>query len=262
MKTNYLHSILLLLAATLIYSCSPVIYGTVGQNVPMFTDKGEATIQAGYAASFGNNTDGDGVAIQAAYSVSKNIALMGTYYSLKGQDEQGSYLGSAASEWDSKGSYLEFGAGTFGTIKSHPFAWEIFAGLGGGSIKNNLAGQNLDVKIMKPFVQPSFGYISKYVDVILTPRLGMVTFTSHSSILDDPQQGQQTDDFFDRNKNTFVFEPGITIRGGYQNLKLQLQYNYSTFKTDLENDEYTLVNKEYFSIGVYYLISGRYKKQE
>jgi hypothetical protein len=260
MKTNYLLSIILLSAVTLFSSCSPVLYSTVGQNVPMFTEKGEVALQAGYGLSAGNETDADGVALQAAYAVSKSYAIMGSYYSLKGLEEQGSYLGTAPSEWDSKGSYLEAGAGKFGTIKSKPFAWEVFAGLGGGSIKNSMVDAHLDVNILKPFLQPSFGYISKYVDVILTPRIGLVTFTSHSSVLDDPQQSQQSDDFFDRNKNTFVFEPGITIRGGYQRMKIQLQYNYTTFKTDVESDEITFVNKDYVSIGVYFLITGRYNE--
>ena len=123
-----------------------------------------------------------------------------------------------------------------------------------------MVDEYLDVKLLKPFLQPSFGYISKYVDVILTPRIGLVSYTSHSSSLADPIQSAQTDDFFDRNKNTFVFEPGITIRGGYQRMKIQLQYNYTTFKTDLENEEITFVNKEYLSIGVYFLITGRYNE--
>lgn len=259
MKTTYQLYAILLTSGLFYASCSPVLYSTIGQNVPMFTAKGEASLQAGYGASFGIDTDADGVALQAGYAVSDHVAFIGSYYSMKGKNEQG-YLGSAPSEWNSKGSYLEFGAGKYGTLKSNPFAWEVFAGMGTGTIKNEMVNDYINVKILKPFMQPSFGYISNYVDIIFTPRLGLVSFTSHATNSSDPQQSQQTDDFFKKNKNTFVFEPGITLRGGYQNMKVQLQYNYSTFKTDLQNNETTLANNEYFSIGVHYLISGRYKK--
>ncbi len=84
MKTKNQLPILLISTAALFSSCNPVLYSTVGQNVPLFTEKGEVTLQAGYAASFGNNTDADGVAIQAAYAVSNSIAVMGSFYSLKG----------------------------------------------------------------------------------------------------------------------------------------------------------------------------------
>jgi len=37
--------------AILMASCSPVLYTPVGQNVPLFKEKGEATIEAGYCSS-------------------------------------------------------------------------------------------------------------------------------------------------------------------------------------------------------------------
>ncbi len=259
MKTKNQLSILLISAAALFTSCNPVLYSTVGQNVPMFTEKGEVALQGGYAASFGQDTDADGVALQAGYAVSNSLTVMGSYCSLKGLKEQG-YIGSAPSEWDSKGSYLELGVGKYGTFTSKSFAWEVFAGLGTGTIKNNRAIEYVDCKLVKPFLQPSFGYISKYLDIIFTPRMGIVSYTSHSSSLLDPQQAQQTYDFFDSDKNTFVFEPGITLRGGYKSMKLQLQYNTTTFKADINNDAITVVNKDYISIGVYFLISGRYNE--
>lgn len=259
MKTKNQLPILLISTAALFTSCNPVLYSTVGQNVPMCTEKGEVALQAGYAASFGKDTDADGVTIQAGYAVSNSLAVMGSYYSLKGLKEQG-FIGSAPSEWDSKGSYMELGVGKYGTFTSKSFAWEVFVGLGSGAIKNNKFIDYVDCKLLKPFIQPSFGYISKYIDVIFTPRIGVVSYTSHSSSLVDPQQTQQTYDFFDSNKNTFVFEPGITIRGGYKSMKIQLQYNTTTFKADINNDAITVVNKDYISIGIYFLITGRYNE--
>jgi hypothetical protein len=228
----------------------------------MFKEKGEFMLQGGYAESYGDYTDAGGGLVQAAYAVSNDYAIIGSYYGLKGLKEQGSYLGSSPSEWNSKGSYLELGGGKFGGFNSKPFAWEAFAGLGFGSITNSQLNTNIDMKLIKPFIQPSIGYISKYVDLILTPRIGLVSYTSHTSSFADPVISQQVDEFFEKNKNTLVFEPGITLRAGIKNVKLQLQYNYSTFNTDLDSEEYTLVNKDYFSIGIYILISERYLKDE
>jgi hypothetical protein len=261
-KIPFVLSVLIIAVALQLSSCSPVLYSTVGQNVPMFKEKGEFMLQGGYAESYGNYTDAGGVSVQAAYAVNNNYAITGSYYGLKGLKEQGSYLGSSPSEWDSKGSYLELGGGKYGSFNSKPFAWEAFAGLGLGSITNSQLKTNINMKLIKSFIQPSIGYISKYVDLILTPRIGLVSYTSHTSSFVDPMISQQVDEFFEKNKNTLVFEPGITLRAGIKNVKLQLQYNYSTFKTDLGNEENTPVNKDYFSIGFYILISERYIKVE
>lgn len=262
MKTIFAPSVLLLFMAALVSSCNPVMYSTVGQNVPMFTEKGEVALSAAYGLSSSDedNADAKGLAIQAATSISESSAIMASYYHLKGTENQG-YPFSAPSEFSSSGNYLEAAFGKYGTF-SESFAYEVFGGIGYGSITNDYQGTSIDVQMIKPFLQPSIGYISRYVDLILTPRIGFINYTSHQ-----PGNITMLNDFIDENNNAVVFEPGITIRAGYQSVKLQIQYNYSTFsaKSVYEIDNvittFNPMNQHFISLGIYVLISHRYPKE-
>lgn len=258
MKTNHILSILLLLSIAVFYSsCHPVLYSSVGQNVPMLQQKGEAALHVGYSESYGegsyiaNETDGKGLAIQTAYAIDSSLALMGSFYSMKNLSSPG------PEDWISKGSYGEIGFGKFGGNKNHLISYEAFAGLGYGSIANTLGSEHVDVKFWKPFVQPSIGYTTKYFDAIATLRMGLVSYSSESYSLTDPTYQQDTQTYFDQNKTTFVFEPGITLRGGFENFKIQVQYAYTSFEAD--NKDIAPVNKDFISIGAFFLISNRYK---
>lgn len=258
------HAGLLLISAALFYSCSPVLYSTVGQNVPMFTQAGEVAVSAGYANSSNTGADeettGEGMYLQGATSINESWAVMGSYYHIKNNNTQGWPLG-ASSDFNTKGDYLEGGFGKYGLLKNQSFAYEVFAGLGYGQITNKGQTYSADVGMLKPFVQPSIGYISKYVDLILTPRIGFNTYISHES---SDQMGM--DAFLNQNNNKFLFEPGVTVRGGYKNVKIQVQYNYSTFKGttvytfDGQTASANTSNQQFISIGIYALLSDRYVK--
>lgn len=233
-------------------SCGPVLYSNVGQNVPMFLEKGEFSGSINYASSYGQDvTDADGLGLQAAYAFSDKWAGILSYYSMKNasvtEDE----------DWQAKGSYFEIGGGRYGSFGSKYFAYEVLGGIGFGGIKNNSNLNNIDANIFKPFLQPSFGVISKYADFIITSRFGYVSYTSNSYRLEDDNMRMQADKFFEEQKSSFVFEPGFTIRGGYKNIKIQIQYNFSSFKN--EYDGFYPVNDNYGGIGLYFLISNRYK---
>src|SRR5688572_28965092 len=90
-----------------ITSCSPVLYSTVGQNVPLFKEKGEVSMGAGFASA--NN--GSGVSVQLAGAVSNRVALFGSFYSLSedNADDHG---------WSGDGAYGEFAVGTFGALNA------------------------------------------------------------------------------------------------------------------------------------------------
>jgi hypothetical protein len=232
-------------------SCSPVLYSTVGQNVPLFKEKGEVSMSASYASA--NN--GDGLSLQASGAVGNHVAVIGSFYTLSEEhnDNDG---------WRGKGSYGEIGAGAFGTLNpAGNLVYEAFAGVGSGSIKNARYENTVDVKFFKPFIQPSIGYTSKWFEAAFTPRLGVVSYTSHTFVWSgaEPNEAEFLEANFEREKTTFVFEPGLTFRTGYKGIKLQIQYNYTTF-SPWEDDEGDMpaVNADFFSIGVHYMISKRY----
>src|SRR5690349_7318056 len=143
MKQIALH--LVVMAAIVVTACSPVVYSTVGQNVPLFHQKGEVTGYAGLAST----SDANGLALQVAGSTSDHFALMSSFYTMSSKTTE-------EDNWSGKGSYWEFGLGGFGSLsKSNPnFRFEAFAGLGLRKIENHKADEAVNLKFIKPFIQP------------------------------------------------------------------------------------------------------------
>ena len=151
-----------------------------------------------------------GIGIQGAYSVSDKVALISSLYSMKGNDSENN-------EWEGNGTYFEIGGGLFGGGSKKKFLYEAFAGIGTGGIKNQSLtnSEHINVKFFKPFIQPSFGFSSRYFDIALIPRVAYLSYTSKDDF-NFVQDGEQLDpiQYFNKNDKQFVFEPGITIRGG------------------------------------------------
>jgi|APTNR8051073442_1049403.scaffolds.fasta_scaffold00003_272 hypothetical protein len=236
--------------AIAISSCSPVLYSTTGQNVPLFRKKGEVVLNAGYfgiedkdLSSYYDSENGFNA--QFAAAIDSSVAIMSSLYTLNAGSD---------SEWEIKGSYFEAGVGIFKHGEVSKLTGELFAGIGFGSMKNSYDFENIDANYLKFFIQPSGGFSSKVLDMAFTPRMGLVTYTKHDSNVEEPE----VDDYFSDKKTTFVFEPGITIRVGYKNVKLQYQFNYSTFHYK-GTDEFDPVSNMVGSFNLFFLISDRWK---
>jgi hypothetical protein len=231
-------------------SCSPVVYSTTGHVVPLFREKGEATLSGGYATS----NDGEGFHVQAAGAVSDKWALITSVYAMSEK---------SSDRWAGHGTYFEVGTGRFGSFgTNNTFIYETFAGIGFAGIKNTYQNSSLDVNFMKPFIQPSVGISQKWLDVALTPRFGVVSYTHHDIQTSDAAYRTAAENYFADQKTTFVFEPGLTLRVGAKNLKLQLQYNISTFSyhaEDANSNSNPSINNQYVGIGLHYLLSTRYR---
>ncbi|MFN3997059.1 hypothetical protein [Algoriphagus sp.] len=243
-------------SVTNLISCGPILYSTVGQNVPLLQEKGEFSGQIGYGESSGV-WSANGAGIQGAYAVSKNVGVISSFYSL-GSDRDEDY------DWQGKGSYFELGAGIFGGIQNSKFRFEGFGGLGTGSIKNKSLERNSDfinVKYIKPFVQPSLAFSSKYFELAVTPRIVYLSYTSRDDFFFTPTADQiNPNQFFDKNHNKIVFEPGIMIRGGFPGAKLELQYNFSNLKE--ASKEQSVIHNNYFSIGLRFVFANRTLEKE
>jgi hypothetical protein len=120
----------------------------------------------------------------------------------------------------------------------------------------NRASDYIDVNYVKPFIQPSIGFSSKYFDLELTPRVAYLSYTSQNDYrLDPTTEPNSPRQFFEENHNTFIFEPGIMVRGGIPGVKLEIQYNFSTIREP--SDSYFVNNQEFVSVGLRFLISER-----
>jgi hypothetical protein len=225
-------------------SCSPVPYSNVGMNVPMLKAKGEVNLNA----SYGVTQDAEGLGLQIAAAADSSFGVMASFYYL---------ANTPGTDWTGKGNFTEFGVGKFGSTENGKFIYDGYLGLGFGGIKNESGNSMLNTKFIKPFIQGSIGFNHKIIDVALTTRFAVVSFTDQSFRFDDPVYSQEAAAFFRENETKFIFEPGITARVGFEAIRLSLQYCASTYPID---DRYpnSNINTEYFSIGLNALIGKRW----
>lgn len=258
MKTNiratFLIASVIVISEFLLQSCAPALYTNVGQNVPMFKKKGEVAFAVGRGSTGNDHGSAEGISMQAAAAVGKSTEIISSFYSMKndGGDSEGS------------GNYFELGIGKFKYGEESKLTGEIIFGTGFGSIRNSMGSDHINLKYVKPFIQPSGGFSSKVLDIAFTPRIALVSFTSKSERISDSQQQRSLDAFWNENKTSMVFEPGFTIRLGFQNVKLQFQYSHSSFNYEWPDgtDRYSAVFDNFASFGAFVLISDRWKKKE
>jgi hypothetical protein len=233
----------LLLGLLCLSSCSPVLYSNVGQNIPLLQEQGEFSGQIAYATA-GPNDGVNGVSLQGAYSISNHWAVLTSFYSMGDNYKEG---------WKGKGTYIELGGGYFTKMSTSKIVFEVFGGVGFGSIKNqdNSSSQFVDVSYSKPFVQPSLGFTSKYFEVAVTPRIGKIDYQNTSHFISDLQYVDELASYLNKFDGNVCFEPGIMVRGGFQNVMLQVQYVYSNYAKD------NWSRPDYLSFGLRFLISER-----
>jgi hypothetical protein len=238
-----------LLASIIFSGCTPVLYSNVGQNVPMFTQKNEIAGSVNYGIS-----GSEVFSIMGAYAVSDKWAAIASYYSISG-------MGSGDYDWSSKGSYFEMGGGRYGTFSNATFAYEIFGGIGFSGVNNTRKDDVIKANYVKPFIQPSVGIISKHAEIIFTPRIAYVGYTNSSCRTGDAMLRNQVDNYFNSNGSKFVFEPGVTMRLGFEKVKFQFQANHSFFNATRSEDLYP-VEDNFMSVGLFLLISNRYDNKK
>jgi hypothetical protein len=241
----------ILIVGSNLSSCGPVLYSNVGQNVPMFQEKGEFSGQFGFSSTDGAYS-AKGPGGKAAYAVSDKFHVMGSFYAMENTTN------SDMDEWEGKGSYWEFGTGLYGGFKKPRFRYEAVLGFGKGRIENTsliTSGNYINSTFIKPFVQPSWGFVSRFFEIAFTPRIAFLSFQNTQDYQLLPQQRLDAMKFYDQRSNNLVLEPGLTLRGGYETLMLDLQYSFSTLQE--VSQEFFVINDEHFSIGLRFLIPDR-----
>jgi hypothetical protein len=247
--------------SALITSCGPALYSNVGQNVPMFTEKGQANLSVGLGLtssldSYIFGTGAAGLQLSGAIAAGDRIAVLSSGYFLTGSDGY----------WDWNTAYAEAGIGTFGKSEGSKFVWEVFVGTGLGTINNSEieGAEFVDVRYIKPFVQPSFGFKSKVVELAFTPRIGLVSYTSYGSnaygyIYDEDYEYEiPFEQLISERKSNLAFEPGFTFRVG-KKVKFQYQLNISTVGVGGHYEGYA--QNVYMSYGVMFSTSDFIRKK-
>jgi len=176
----------------LVCSCAPA-YVPNRVNTPLLTNKGELQV----SVSFGTS----GIDPQVAYALTDNIGLMANASFLDNTSDE-----SSTSYSFHKHFFIEFGPGYYRNLQNG-FKFETFTGVGLGKINgeydNILWTSRVDVKNTRFFLQPSFGYTSKLLDIGLSTRLVAVSFRQSSE------------------SNTgILIEPAITAKLGWDHVKI------------------------------------------
>lgn len=215
-------------------SCSPVLYGTQGQNVPLLQSEKDVHLSGGVSAT----DESEGQFVQGAIAITERMGIMGSYYTFK-KDGGG---------WNARAEYSEFAVGRIIPMESSKWLVEVYAGMGYASIENFHEGDYIDVKYSKFFIQPSLGYVGRWWELALTSRIAHVKYGNHSYQFVSSSDQLSAERFFEAKDRSLVLEPGITLRVGPPYLKLQLQYVSTSFQ--YEDEMLDLVDENFLSVGL------------
>lgn len=198
-------------------SCSTKYYIPNSQNVPMLKEKGEADINVG--------TDGSQADFQAAYAVGNAVAVQANGMVVFPQDDDNSNGG--------KGNYFEGGIGFFKNLSDHVlFDTYLIGGI--GSMENHFPGTvqdhpsttgKISANLYRLGLQPSISYYTEYFSVSGSARFVNLNYSNIEGSLYFDNLDQSV--YLNDNRSNFLIEPALTVRGGLENIKLQLQYLYS-----------------------------------
>ncbi len=237
-----------LLFLVLVTSCNHTYYIPTTHNVPLFKEKNEfrATVSRGGGSEI-TTTD-----IQAAYSISNNLAVLTNVMFARGEGEQGN-----TEDWG-KGQCLELGFGYFNPLGKFG-VFEIYGGIGGSNQYHEYtSGGKADLLGRRVFIQPSLGLSFNVFDLALTSGISSINFYRINN-----QINPMSDDFTDLNRismfnRSMFLEPALTIRAGWQHLKFQFQFGLSKNLTnpDLNFEDYKL------SLGLSIALNRRFNNRK
>ena len=225
MKKTIVSIVLVAFVAT---GCSPLFYTPNTQNVPLLTHKDDKNIMFA-----GNDNQ---LELQGAYALTDAFAI---------QANGGLFLPRKEDNGDGgSGKFFELGGGYFTPVMDN-FVFEAYGLLGFGTMENNFPSTQEDnpdskgdisANVFRVGIQPNFGYKTKHFEVALSSRIVSLMYNNIEGDL--IYKGKSQIDYLNDNKSNFLLEPALTIRGGLEKIKLQLQYGYShnlsnsTFRQD------------------------------
>lgn len=203
----------LLIVNLFICACSPKFYTPNTQNVPIIRAKGQTNL------SFAGN--GNQVEFQGAYGLSNALAvqLNGGFYIPKNEGN-----GDGGS-----GRILEAGLGYYKNI-GDALLFDTYVLIGAGKMENHFPSSVVDnpnttgkltADVLRFGIQPSLSFHRKYFSLSLSARMTSLNYSNIDGTLIYASEDQAT--YLEDNKSNFMIEPAITVRGGTEKFKLQVQ---------------------------------------
>lgn len=222
--------------ALILASCSPKFYSPNTHNVPLISEQGETNL------SLSGNVNQ--VEFQGAYGVTDGFAF---------QANGGVFIPSDLDNGDGgSGNFGEIGLGYFKPITEN-WIFEAYGLAGYGTLENHFPSSiennpgttgKISANIFRFGVQPNFGYKSKHFSAAVSSRFVNVSYNqvNGSFIFENKDQ----EDYLNANSSNFMIEPALTIRGGFERFKLQVQYGYSI---NVTNSDFRQDNS-HFTVGL------------
>jgi len=210
-------------------SCTSYYYVPNSHNVPLFQNEKEAIVNI--AGSSGENFGG--AELQVAYAFTKNFGFMVNGFF----NSQGYYSGG--------GFFVEAGTGYFKSLHRN-IVFETFVGIGIGEITfKNALGKKSTLNYTRYFIQPAIGYTLDYFDIAVSSRFCGLGFHNINDVLPPEDEILST--------SSFLIEPALTIRAGWNLVKIRCQIGYSVNlnNTDLIQENLNL------SFGVCFVIPSK-----
>ena len=209
------HIIISFFLLILITGCNPKFYSPNTQNVPLISEKGETNLTL--------SANGNQVEFQGAHGITDAIAI---------QANGGLFIPSDLDNGDGgSGKFFEVGVGYY-TPVAEGFVFETYGLIGFGNMENHFpskpegnTGADISSNIIRFGIQPNFGYKSKYFSAAVSSRFVNLMYTGIEGDL--IFGGENQVEYLEANKSNFLIEPALTLRGGLERLKLQLQIGYS-----------------------------------
>lgn len=206
------------------FGCSPKYYSPNTQNVPLLSKKGEIDL------SLAGN--GNQVEFQGAFAAGEHFALQANGGLFVPEDLDNGDGGS--------GKFIELGGGYY-TPVAERFVFEVYGLLGSGSVENNLRSRattnpatsgNITASLFRAGIQPNFGFKSKYFTAAISSRIAHLTYSKIDGDL--IFEGANQEDYLRDNNSNLLVEPALTLKGGLERIKFQLQIGHS-FNLSNEN---------------------------
>ena len=218
MKMQWFISALIAAGSSMTSSCTHYYYLPNSHNVPLLTQKNDVRFSlAKYTGSDGS-TSATGIEIQGSYAVTNKIGVLASY--MEASSRSGVEYGG--------GQYGEVGGGYFVTDRSKHFVFEGFGVIGYGGAENRFSSYETGrVNFTKLSLQPILGYKSKYFDAAFSWRLSSLRYSSIGYEGTMTANGMSSIQDLQARPSLILSEPAITMRLGFDAMKIQLQTGWS-----------------------------------
>jgi hypothetical protein len=226
-------------------SCSPIYYSPNTHNVPILKAKGD--VRAGL---FAGESRIEGM---AAYALKDHLGILlnGGSFNTKDND-----LGDGGS-----GKFIETGTGYYKMLNKW-FQFESYGLLGYGALENHFPSTVinypnttgiLNTRFMRLALQSSISCTTRYADFTFSTRLARLNYLNTNGSLIFGNIDQVV--FIENRKKHFLIEPALTLRLGYDPIKIQVQLGRSvnTSHADFKQDDVS------FTFGILCLLNKKNK---